>query len=203
MVKVKDRKDCRAENNVTIGQPARLTATAQVVLPASANASDGKITVSPSGGTPGYHYRWDYRNAVSNPLTGIPADSVPYRVVVKDAHDCRIELEPRVIYPLGVKLVVKKVISCKGDRDGLLEAMPEGGVSRYYRYQWFKSGNGGFQEIEGNGKISAPLEAGTYRVKVTDSENNSVTTDRVLTEPDFLTAVFTAVSYTHLRAHET
>lgn len=43
VVKVKDRKDCRAENNVTIGQPARLTATAQVVLPASANASDGKL----------------------------------------------------------------------------------------------------------------------------------------------------------------
>ena len=190
-VKVTDSENNTATAEITITEPPLLQATAQITLPSSAAGSDGRIAVSPSGGTPGYYYRWDYRNAVSNPLTGIPADSVPYRVVVKDAHDCRIELEPRVIYPLGVKLVVKKVISCKGDRDGLLEAMPEGGVSRYYRYQWFKSGNGGFQEIEGNGKISAPLEAGTYRVKVTDSENNSVTTDWVLTEPDFLTAVFT------------
>lgn len=190
-VKVTDSENNTATAEITITEPPLLQATAQITLPSSAAGSDGRIAVSPSGGTPGYYYRWDYRNAVSNPLTGIPADSVPYRVVVKDAHDCRIELEPRVIYPLGVKLVVKKVISCKGDRDGLLEAMPEGGVSRYYRYQWFKSGNGGFQEIEGNGKISALLEAGTYRVKVTDSENNSVTTDWVLTEPDFLTAVFT------------
>ena len=188
VVKVKDRKDCRAESNVTIGQPARLTATARVVLPTSANASDGKITVSPSGGTPGYHYRWDYRNAVSNPLTGIPADSVPYRVVVKDAHDCRTELDPRVIYPLGVRLVVKKVISCKGDRDGLLEAMPEGGVSRYYRYQWYRWSNGAFSPISGNGKVSQGVGSGRYQVKVTDSENNTATAEITITEPPLLQA---------------
>lgn len=191
VVKVKDRKDCRAENNVTIGQPARLTATAQVVLPASANASDGKITVSPSGGTPGYHYRWDYRNSVSNPLTGIPADSVPYRVVVKDAHQCEIELNPRILYPLMVGIREKQPVSCYGRTDGRLEALAEGGVSSIYFYKWYKRENDGFREIAGEESVSEPLGDGIYRVEVRDSEHNqAVSQEFIFRQPDSLRLKF-------------
>ena len=189
VVKVRDSKGCEGQNNVTIGQPTQLTATSAVELPSTAGASDGRITITPSGGTPGYNYRWDYHGSTSNPLTGIPADSTPYRVVVKDAHDCQVELKPRVIYPLGVKIAVKKVVSCKGDSDGELEAMPEGGVSRHYRYEWFRWQNGSFISLTGGGKVVTGVGAGRYQVKVIDTENNMAMAETEVTEPALLQAI--------------
>ena len=114
-------------------EPDFLTAVFTVDIPSGPTVSDGKITVFPAGGTPytdgSYRYFWDYRNSVSNPLTDLPADSVPYRVVVKDAHQCEIELNPRILYPLMVGIREKQPVSCYGRTDGRLEALAEGGVS--------------------------------------------------------------------------
>lgn len=189
-VKVTDTENNTATAEIAVTEPALLQASARVALPSAASASDGRITISASGGTPAYSYRWDYRNATSNPLTGLPADSVPYHVTVKDAHNCQVVLHPRLIYPIGVTIRVKKPVSCKGDNDALLEAVPSGGVSRHYRYEWYKSEDGSFCSIAGNGKISVPVGVGTYRVKVTDTENNTASADYDLAEPEQLTATY-------------
>lgn len=189
-VRVKDSKGCQGENNVTLGQPALLTATSQIDLPTSADASDGKITIIGSGGTPPYTCFWDYKEIIDNPITGIPADSIPYHVIVKDVHGCQTEVTTRLLYPLGVTIQTKKPISCKGDCDALLEAMPVGGVSRHYSYEWYKIEHDSLVPLDGNEKISLPVGIGKYRVKVTDTENNTAETDYELEGPENLTATY-------------
>lgn len=193
-VRVTDHNGCQVNASAVLTEPAPLAADMQLTLPSRYDASDGQIRLIPSGGTPyaggSYRYQWNYKGMTVNPLTGLPADSVPYRVTVKDAHNCQVILHSRLIYPLGVTVSVKKPISCKGDNDALLEAMPSGGVSRHYRYEWYKSENGSFRSIAGTGKISVPVGVGTYRVKVTDTENNTASADYDLAEPEQLTATY-------------
>lgn len=186
-VTVSDRLGCETTQSVTLGEPVALQASYSITEPSAASASDGSITILPQGGTPGYTYLWDYHGATTNPLTGIPADSTPYRVVVKDAHNCQVDVEARMIYPLGVKIAIRKPISCKGDSDGLLEAMPEGGVSRAYSYQWYRKGEGGMEEIACDQSVTGALGEGIYQVKVWDSEHNqAISPEFTFRQPDSL-----------------
>lgn len=189
-VRVTDANGCQAAGSVTLSEPEPVTATAVVDLPSRHDASDGRITVYPSGGTPysdgSYRYRWDYRGATENPLTGLPADSVPYRVVVADAHHCEVELSPRMIYPLGVRLAVADSISCAGQKDGRLKATATGGVSSRYRYYWFGLSGGKSEPLGGGDSLSLPVGTGYYRVLVCDSENNRAEDTLFFPEPETL-----------------
>lgn len=190
-VVVKDKNECAYRENFVLGEPSLLKATCEVTLPTQHDASDGRIEIKAEGGTPyadgSYRYQWDYQGNTTNPLTGIPADSVPYHAVVMDAHRCETEVYPRVIYPLGVEIAVRDSISCSGVPDGRLEALAVGGVSRHYRYEWYKIELDGRLIPAGTEKISSTLFAGHYRVRVTDSEGNVDSAAVVFREPDPLT----------------
>nr|MDE7073457.1 SprB repeat-containing protein [Odoribacter sp.] len=142
---VTDKRGCTVTEEADLREPSALQASFDIVKPSSAWASDGSIAIVPMGGTPyadgTYRYQWDYEHAVSNPLADIPADSVPYHVVVTDAHGCELELAPWLIYPLEVSVLLKDSISCFNHANGVLEAAACGGVGVNYRFEWYQVEN--------------------------------------------------------------
>ncbi len=189
-VLVTDNNGCQTANSVTLSEPLPVTATAKVELPSRYDASDGQITIYPAGGTPygdgSYRYLWDYHGETTNPLANLSADSVPYRVVVSDAHHCEVELSPRMIYPLEVRLGIADSISCAGQEDGRLKAIATGGVSTNYRYHWIRLTDEKEETLEGDDSLSVAVGTGYYRVSVYDSENNMAADTLFFPEPDTL-----------------
>lgn len=187
---VTDRLGCTVVEDVTLEEPSALRATFDVVLPSSAWSSDGEITVHPTGGTPYadgmYRYLWDYAGSTSNPLSEIPADSVPYRVVVSDSHGCELEVSPWLIYPLEASVLIKDSISCFNNSNGALEAFACGGVGSSYHFDWYRIEDGRPVHVS-TGRICSNLPYGVYRVEVMDKQGVTVwSTDYNLAQPERL-----------------
>jgi hypothetical protein len=179
--------------DLTISQPAQLTADHEIILPSAYNASDGKIMVTASGGTAPYFYTWENHNSITDSLTNIPANDNPYKVTVTDAKGCKIELNPLIIYPLAVELKVADSIPCY-DGTGTLQAIATGGAGTDYSYQWYKS-NEDFNSEEaifsGKSAMLTNVTSGKYSVKVTDIKGNTEQSGTVeVTQPDFLFAEY-------------
>ncbi|MDR1169708.1 MAG: SprB repeat-containing protein, partial [Prevotellaceae bacterium] len=161
----------QTSNIINLPQPELLTAEYTIDLPGAYNASDGQITIRADGGTAPYSYALD-NNVVSNPLTGISANDVPYTATVSDSKGCIATLYPRVIYPLAVEIAVTDSISCYLGSDGTLAAVATGGVGSDYSYSWYKVEYGRNIPFAATGNILANVESGIYYVEVKDVENN-------------------------------
>jgi hypothetical protein len=187
-IRVTGLEENTAFADLKFDSPDLLTVTPSINLPSAYDASDGNIKLTVNGGTPEYFYAWNYNNAADDRLTDIPANDIPYTVAIKDTRNCSATISPRIIYPLEVKIVVGDSISCYGRNDGQLRAIATG-VGKNYSYQWYKIENG--TDIPLTGTNAATLtNAGknTYRVKVTDIENNSVLSRQLIfNQPDVLT----------------
>lgn len=195
-VAVTDARGCGTSNgDVEIGEPDELSAIATITLPTAHYASNGSISLQVMGGTLPYGYTWTYNNATQNPLTGLPANDLPYAVTITDAKGCTVNLQPRIIYQLSVQLQVHDSISCFGQSDGRLFAQATGGVGTTYRYRWYHIENGVPQALpvgDDTNPLLASTPAGTYRVMVADMENNEAwSTDLVFNQPDVLNVTHT------------
>jgi hypothetical protein len=169
-IEVNDSQNNTASKDFELSQPSELKAGYDITMPSAYNASDGKITVTPSGGTLPYSYSWNYNNSTSNPLANIPARDNPYKVKVTDKNQCSVELSPRMIYKLTVKITEENPIPCYGGT-GTLKATATGGVGKNYSYQWYRI-SGNQKTPSGTGTLLSGASAGKYSVTVTDTENN-------------------------------
>jgi hypothetical protein len=198
-VTVTDEESNEAESDdFDFGQPAQLTATTVIDLPSAYNASDGKITIAPSGGTPTYTYKWNYNNSTANPLVGIPARDEVYTVTVTDANGCTkiIDDISVVYYPIVATITVDKAVSCNGGSDGILRVATTGGTSVKY-YQWAKKNKTTdiFADISNaQTNVLSNIGEGIYRVQVKDNRDTVIFKDIELTQPDLLTAKDSIVS---------
>ena len=85
-VEVIDQYGCFYSANVTISEPAPLTAIASVQQPITCNqGTDGSINVSVAGGTMPYTYLWN-TGSTNSTLTGIGSGN--YSVTVTDGNNC-------------------------------------------------------------------------------------------------------------------
>jgi hypothetical protein len=193
-VRVKDINDTTKYSEFELNQPAKLTAGYNIIMPSAYNASDGKITITPTGGTVPYSYSWENYNSTTDSLTGIPARDNPYRVTVTDIKGCKVELNPRIIYPLAVELKISDSISCY-DGVGTLQATATGGVGNDYFYRWYKIDENYYNHEDeiatGKSASQGGITTGKYLVQVTDKENNQKKSNTVeVTQPDLLTAEY-------------
>ena len=107
-----------------------------IIDPSCTGFSDGMITVAIANGLPAYQYDFNDGNGFvsDNILSNLPAGS--YMVDVQDANLCRgsftFTLEDPPLLQASFAL---QGISCFGERDGVLTAVPTGGVGGY-TYQW-------------------------------------------------------------------
>jgi uncharacterized protein (DUF2141 family) len=136
---------------------------------------------------PNYTYQW-YNP--SGPIAGATGTSYtapingPHAVQVIDPQGCTGFVIITLMVPLHASVEITQEIRCNGDKTGEIDVTPLGGTPPH-QYQL----NGGPLQ---NSNTFSGLGAGTYTVKVMDSENTMFSTDPItLTEPTKLTAAAT------------
>ncbi|MDX1650944.1 MAG: gliding motility-associated C-terminal domain-containing protein [Brumimicrobium sp.] len=168
------------QDDVTVTPPANAPSLSlSTEVPASCGGSDGELTVSGSGGTPGYLYSIDGGTTFqgSNTFTGLPAGN--YTILIQDNTGClgsgNFEVTENSTLDLNLSATN---ITCFGDGDGEIIATGQLGAGSYT----YSLNGGAFQA---NGTFSN-LSAGFYTVTVQDANNCSVQDTVTLFEPDEL-----------------
>jgi len=178
--------------DVTINQPAQLTATVTVVHESTPGADDGEIHVNaPSGGSGSYEYSIDNVNWQSSPdFTGL-APGI-YEVWMRDANAtyCVVLLDTvEIIAAEALNAVVAYTnIDCYDAANGTITISGATGASGNYEY----SIDGGVTWT-GNSTFTG-LAPGTYVVMIRDEDNPSnftILETVVITQPDILNAEVT------------
>ncbi|MDX6181606.1 T9SS type A sorting domain-containing protein [Flavobacterium sp. Fl-77] len=194
---------CSVTGNVTITEPSSPLVIDPITQtqPSTPLSSDGTIKVTASGGTLNYTYNWtkdgDPFTPNTDPITGQTTglSNGKYKVVVVDGNNCTEPSAEIVLDALGIVLLDKVNVYCKGDTSGSITIKGVGGFGNY-DYQWYKM-NGAIANIL-NGETNPSLtnrEFGTYRIIVKDGVNPDAYEDYELTEPaQPLTATFTATN---------
>jgi gliding motility-associated-like protein len=83
---VRDAANCIVSSSVTINQPAALTATTITGNASCNGGADGKITVTASGGTPGYQYSTNGTVFQASNIFNVTQGT--FTVTIKDANGC-------------------------------------------------------------------------------------------------------------------
>ena len=203
-VVVTDANGCIETDSYTLTQPDVLAIT-ETILQYNGfqitcfGASDGKIDLAISGGTEAYQYAWTFSLGATDISATATAQNQnnlgpgTYTVVVTDANGCTETESYTLTEPDALSLSSTKVdfngfnISCNGALDGEIDLIVTGGTSSY-TYSWSTSNGSG---LALTAQDQSGLSAGTYTVKVTDTNNCDISDTFTITQPPPL--VLTAV----------
>lgn len=170
-VTVTDASGCSVSSGFTIFQatPIVISVANQTNVLCNGGAN-GSVTVSASGGTPGYNFAW------SNGTGGATDSNLAvgnYTVSVSDNNGCNasktyIITQPNALLP-GIANIQN--IGCSGGITGSITANPNGGTQPY-NYTWVEqSNNAGYST-----KTINNLAADIYYLTVTDANGCSIDT---------------------------
>ena len=171
-VVVTDTNNCTIADTFQITEPLSPLSTLASMVPVLCHGdSSGAVSVSVSGGTPGYNFLWS--NGVTTPFNpNLPLGA--YSVEVTDSNGCISLANIAVSQPTPLVIDADSInVLCFGDATGSAFVTAIGGVGSY-TYFW----NTGLT----TDSISGIL-AGTYTVTVTDSNNCSTSTSTTVLQP--------------------
>ncbi|MCX6256809.1 MAG: T9SS type A sorting domain-containing protein [Bacteroidia bacterium] len=175
-VTVTDAVTCTATANYTLTQPTVVSVTNNITNITCNGLLNGSISITPSGGTPGYTYLWSNSTTTQN-ITGVAAGT--FTLTVTDANICSFTFSYSITQPavLATTNVITNV-SCNGGSNGAIVLSVTGGTSPY-TYHW--QNNATTQNLNN-------IPAGTnYMVTVTDSHSCSVIAGPItITQPTAL-----------------
>lgn len=176
-------------NVITINEPSEITIAANATNISCNGADNGAISITASGGTPGYSYVWTGPGAFTSEEQNISSlEPGTYNLTVTDNNTCNrifnnvaTLTEPDAI---SVTFVSQTDLACYGDSNGTIEIDVTGGEPPY-SFSWTDSQGTLVSTVED----PTGLPAGTYTLQVTDNGTCTITyTDAVeLTEPPALT----------------
>jgi hypothetical protein len=156
----------------------------------SMGGNDGSITTTVKGGAPPYKYTWS--NGVSKAdLKNLTAGT--YSVSVQDQNGCIATQTATLVQPSPLSLSLSSPTfngfnaHCNGSADASINLTVSGGMAPY-KYSW---SNGSFDE-----DLSGIL-AGTYKVIVSDANQQTAEAQIVLTQPTRLTTSLTSSLYSN------
>lgn len=196
LVTIEDDNGCIYLDAVTVVQPDDLIITVDSLSDYNGfntscyNSSDGEIYTTPSGGTGPYSYTWNKPGDpdFSNQEDVLNLNPGTYEAVVIDVNGCVQNEFIDLIAPdtVDVDFVVSEYlndfnISCFGEDDGTLEAIPVNGVTPF-TFIWV--GPDGFGPVFANSIVD--LTAGEYSVFVEDADGCTAVETVTLTEPNEL-----------------
>ena len=156
-VTVTDANNCTAIANANVGNISGGTASISSTVDVSCSGlCDGSATISMGGGQIPYTYLWP-NGAITPNSTNLCAGS--FIGTVTDAVGCSATATATINSPTPLTVsIVTNDVSCFGDCDGILTAVPSGGTSPY-SYMWTNMFAGA---------VNNNLCAGSYTVTVTD-----------------------------------
>ncbi|MBY5960305.1 SprB repeat-containing protein, partial [Membranicola marinus] len=174
-ITIKDANGCtKTCDEVTVGQPDALTCSTTPTDASCNSGSDGKITVTAGGGTPGYTYSIDggQNYQPSNEFTGLTAGN--YTITIKDANGCTKTCdEVTVGQPDALTCSTTPTdASCHGGSDGKITVTAGGGTPGYTY-----SIDGG-QNYQPSNEFTG-LTAGNYTITIKDANGCTKTCDEV------------------------
>ncbi len=180
---VTDANGCVQTTQVTITQPAVLTATASKTDVSCNGGSNGSATVAASGGTAPYSYSWNTTPVQTTAsISGLPAGS--YTVTVTDAKGCTQSDTTAVVAPGALTLSTTHTdVICAGGNTGTATVTAGGGTTPY-TYSWNTT------PVKTTTTISG-LPAGSYIATVTDAKGCTQTATAIVAQPAVLTAATT------------
>ncbi len=178
-VTITDVNGCTEQTLIELRELELVLDTNQLVvqMPTCFDFSNGRVAISIANGQPNYQYDWNDGNGfvANSSLNNIPAAT--YQVNVRDANLCEGNFEFIVEQPDALTLGLEKTdISCKGEIDGMVTAVVEGGTGGY-TYEW--TNNQSSEQITG-------LAEGTYTVIIRDENQCEVSETAMIIEPDLI-----------------
>ena len=157
---VTDSKQCAQNQSINITQPTALQANATFNRETSANAQNGSASVSATGGTAPYSFKWS-TGASTSAISGLGQGQ--YTVTVQDANGCNLVRTGTVGGESCTSLSVSGIatdLACAGAETGSISLSVLGGTAPYV-YTWNNGAN--TSNLTG-------LNEGTYAVTVTDAK---------------------------------
>lgn len=175
-VTVTDANGCTTFASFTVAQPSAIAVTGVITNATCYGSSNGAITITATGGTSPYTYKWNNNLTVQN-RTGLPAGS--YSVTVKDANGCSKNASFNVTQPAQISGTVvmnpnptvsgqamNTIFRGYGPQSVTLTASAANGVSPY-TYSW--SPTTGLTNPSSVSTTAAPTTTTTYAVTITDA----------------------------------
>ena len=199
---VEDENGCTIEDTFTIIEPKLIAYTLELKKDITCfGQNDGSIDITVNEGTGIYDYTWSTEDGAgivdpkSQDQSGLSKGT--YKLILNDGCETLQYIyeikEPDV---LKIDLDEKVDILCFGEKTGILKVTVSGGTSPY-SYEWEDNFGNKYNRDIGNvfnkGDLSN-IPAGTYDLKVTDSNGCETTLEDVKVEqPDELKIDYTAV----------
>ncbi len=157
---VKDANGCLTNSDVTITQPAPLSATFVNTNPICNGSCDGTITATPSGGTPAYQYSINGGALQpSNTITGACGGNNV--IMVQDSHGCQFTSVQNLVDPpgFGIDTTVVTESNC-GFNNGAITVVANGTNGPFT----YSMDGGPFQPTG----VWTNLYAGAYQITAVD-----------------------------------
>lgn len=181
-VTIKDGIGCILQTTISITQPSPLAISSTVTNVKCSGTNTGSISVSPTGGNPGYTYSWTPTAQTASTAVGLTNGT--YTVKVTDTKGCILNSTLAVTQPLPITINTSFTnVSCFNGNNGAITSSVSGGTSPY-TYSW----------SPGSSTSPSPsgLTAGNYTLTVTDNNACAATVTVSISQPALLT-VLTAV----------
>ncbi|MFO0355995.1 MAG: choice-of-anchor L domain-containing protein [Sphingobacteriaceae bacterium] len=176
-VSITDANGCIKTNSITLTEaPNALTGSLTLTSINCHNDKTGAITLTVTGGTPGYVYWWRGPNDFTSSLPNISnLHSGIYNLVVTDTNGCQVSIDTTLTEPADFTYT-SSVISdplCFGVSNGSINIVLTGGTTPY-SFNW--SNGATTEDIIG-------LNAGTYTLQLTDAKGCKDTAVFTLNQP--------------------
>lgn len=191
---VSDANSCSSEDTVMIPSPPEIRPSSSISNVSCNGLEDGQITITVSGGTPGYTYFWEETGETTATISGLTAGS--YNVIVTDANNCEDRLSAIVTEPnplvLSVNTDETEDVSCFGEEDGVLVVtynFDDTTVNEVGQNPYTWSSNVPAGSASSSLGVATNLPAGTYSVTITDLEGCQDSLTYTLMEPTEIMAV--------------
>ena len=178
---VKDSKGCTNTISVTITEPSAVLSVSNTQVNVSCKGQgDGNITLTVSGGTPGYKYYWTGPGTFTSVLKNPVSLSVgTYNYEVTDTNNCKKTGSVTITEPNLLTISATSVtdVLCKGNSTGSLSVNGSGGTIPYS----YNISGGTFS----SSSSFSGLSAGTYTIGIKDKNGCTSTVSVTIKEPVF------------------
>jgi hypothetical protein len=172
-VTVTDADGQQFTHTFPVTQPSAVVVASSLGNVSCYGGSNGFVSVTVSGGTPGYSYSWSPTGGVTRSISGLLPGT--YSVVVTDANACTALRSFTVTQPSPIAMVLSHTdVACKGGNTGTATASASGGAGSFM-YSWVPAG--------GTMPIATGLSAGTYTVTATDANGCAISRSATIAEP--------------------